>query len=296
MHRALYVLMFITPFVGVVTFIWHGRIFDFGLFRLDFGVPSNRAVFRPTEDIHGYLAYALFALAPANCRDDRAGALGDEAYDGELGHVILYGHALSSASYRVRIALALKGLQVTSVLLNLRAGEQRLEEFLRINSQGFVPALAMDDGVVLTQSVAIIEYLDEIHPDPPLLPKAPLERARVRALTQAITCDVHPLNNLRVLRYLENDLQQTPATRDAWYRHWVRLGFDAIERWLVRDGATGRFCHGDAPTMADVCLVPQVFNARRFAVDLQPYPRIVGIDAACRELPAFQGAAPERQV
>src|SRR5260370_15838007 len=209
--------------------------------------------------------------------------------------MILYGHALSSASYRVRIALGLKGVQVTSVLLNLRAGEQRLEEFLRINSQGFVPALAMDDGVVLTQSVAIIEYLDEIHPDPPLLPKAPLERARVRALTQAITCDVHPLNNLRVLQYLENDLRQTPATRDAGYRHWVCLGFDAIERWLVRDGATGRFCHGDAPTMADVCLVPQVFNARRFASDLQPCPLIGGIDAACRELPAFQGAAPERQ-
>jgi maleylpyruvate isomerase len=142
--------------------------------------------------------------------------------------MILYGHALSSASYRVRIALALKGLQVTSVLLNLRAGEQRLEDFLQINSQGFVPALAMDDGVVLTQSVAIIEYLDEIHPDPPLLPKAPLERARVRALTQAITCDVHPLNNLRVLQYLENQLRQTQAEREIWYRHWVRLGFDAI--------------------------------------------------------------------
>jgi maleylpyruvate isomerase len=209
--------------------------------------------------------------------------------------MILYGHALSSASYRVRIALALKGLQVTSVLLDLRAGEQRLEEFLQINSQGFVPALALEGGAVLTQSVAIIEYLDEIHPQPPLLPQAPLARARVRALTQAITCDVHPLNNLRVLQYLENELQHDKATRDIWYRHWVQLGFDAIERWLVRDSATGRFCHGDAPTIADVCLVPQVFNARRFAVDLTQYPRIVGIDAACRELPAFQGAAPDRQ-
>ena len=209
--------------------------------------------------------------------------------------MILYGHALSSASYRVRIALALKGLQVTSVLLDLRAGEQRLEEFLQINSQGFVPALALEGGAVLTQSVAIIEYLDEIHPQPPLLPQAPLARARVRALTQAITCDVHPLNNLRVLQYLENELQHDKETRDIWYRHWVQLGFDAIERWLVRDSATGRFCHGDAPTIADVCLVPQVFNARRFAVDLTQYPRIVGIDAACRELPAFQGAAPDRQ-
>src|SRR5258708_16923184 len=133
--------------------------------------------------------------------------------------MILYGHALSSASYRVRIALALKGLQVTSVLLNLRAGEQRLEEFLQINSQGFVPALAVDDGVVLTQSVAIIEYLDEIHPDPPLLPKAPLERARGRALTQAITCDVHPLNNLPALQYLDNQFRQTQAERETGDRH-----------------------------------------------------------------------------
>jgi len=178
--------------------------------------------------------------------------------------MILYGHALSSASYRVRIALALKGLQVNSVLLDLRAGEQRLEEFLQINSQGFVPALRLDD-------------------------------ARVRALTQAIICDVHPLNNLRVLRYLEDDLHHDKEARETWYRHWVRLGFDALERWLVRDGATGRFCHGDAPTIADVCLVPQVFNARRFTVDLTPYPRIVEIDAACREMPAFQGAAPDRQ-
>jgi maleylpyruvate isomerase len=209
--------------------------------------------------------------------------------------LILYGYALSSASYRVRIALALKGLQATSVQVNLRAGEQRLEAFLQINSQGFVPALVLDDGVVLTQSVAIIEYLDEVHPEPPLLPKAPLARARVRALAQAIACDVHPLNNLRVLQYLENELQHPKETRDTWYRHWIRLGFDALEHWLARDGATGRFCHGDAPTLADVCLVPQVFNARRFAVDLTPYPRIVGIDAACRDLPAFQGAAPERQ-
>ena len=210
--------------------------------------------------------------------------------------MVLYGYALSSASYRVRIALGLKRLQFTSIPLDLRSGEQRLEGYLRINSQGFVPALALDDGTVLTQSAAIIEYLDEIHADPPLLPTAPLARARVRALSQAITCDVHPLNNLRVLQYLERDLGHDKTLRDAWYRHWVRMGFDAIERRLVRDAETGRFCHGDAPTLADVCLVPQVFNARRFAVDLGPYPRIVGIDAACRELPQFQAAAPDRQV
>jgi len=208
--------------------------------------------------------------------------------------MILYGHALSSASYRVRIALNLKGLRATPMLLDLRGGEQRLETFLQINSQGFVPALALDDGAVLTQSVAIIEYLDEMHPDPPLLPQAPLPRARVRALAQAITCDIHPLNNLRVLRYLEHDLQQDKTARDVWYRHWVQLGFDALERWLVRDAATGRFCHGDSPTLADVCLVPQVANARRYAVDLGPYPCIVRIDAACRELPEFRAAAPDQ--
>jgi maleylpyruvate isomerase len=210
--------------------------------------------------------------------------------------MILYGHALSSASYRVRIALNLKGLKFTSVLLDLRAGEQRHEKFLQINSQGFVPALALDDGTVLTQSAAIVEYLDEIHPRPPLLPQAPAARARVRALSQAVTCDVHPLNNLRVLQYLEKDLGHEKAARDAWYGHWVRLGFDALERRLAQDAETGRFCHGDAPTLADLCLVPQVFNARRFAVDLEAYPRIVGIDAACREIPEFQSAAPDRQV
>jgi maleylpyruvate isomerase len=207
--------------------------------------------------------------------------------------MILYGYGLSSASYRVRIALALKNLQYTSVIKNLRAGEHRLSEFLQINVQGFVPALQLDDGVVLTQSVAIIEYLDELYPDPPLLPAQPLARARVRALTQAIASDIHPLNNLRVLRYLEEKLILDKQTRDTWYRHWVSVGFDALERWLIRDAATGRFCHGNSPTMADVFLVPQVFNARRFAVDMNAFPRILAIDAACKELPGFQSAAPE---
>ncbi len=210
--------------------------------------------------------------------------------------MILYGYNLSSASYRVRIALNLKKLPYTSVLKNLRAGEHRLSDFLSINTQGLVPAMGLDDGAVLTQSVAIIEYLDEIYPEPPLLPAEPLARARVRALTQAITCDLHPLNNLRVLRYLEDKLTLDKATRDAWYRHWVEVGFDALERWLVRDAATGLCCHGNSPTLADICLVPQVFNARRFAVDMNPYPRISGIDAVCRELPAFRSAAPESQM
>jgi maleylpyruvate isomerase len=207
--------------------------------------------------------------------------------------MILYGYGLSSASYRVRIALALKNLQYESIIKNLRSGEHRLSDFLAVSIQGFVPALGLDDGAVLTQSVAIMEYLDEIYPNPPFLPAEPLARARVRALTQAIVSDVHPLNNLRVLRYLEDKLNLDKPTREAWYRHWIDVGFHALERWLNRDTATGRFCHGDAPTLADICLVPQVFNARRFSVDMNPYPRILAIDAACRALPEFQAAAPE---
>jgi maleylpyruvate isomerase len=210
--------------------------------------------------------------------------------------MILYGYALSSATFRVRIALALKNIPYTSVIKNLRVGEHRLAEYLSINAQGFVPALQTDDADVLTQSVAIMEYLDEQYPDPPLLPHDAVARARVRSISHTITSDIHPLNNLRVLRYLEDKLSLDKATRDAWYRHWVELGFEALERWLTRDPATGRFCHGDSVTMADLCLVPQVFNARRFSVDLLPYPRIVAIDANCRELPAFQNAAPDKQV
>lgn len=208
--------------------------------------------------------------------------------------MILYGYSLSSASYRVRIALALKGLQAIDQPKQLRDGEQRREDYLQINPQGLVPALALDDGQVLTQSMAIIEFLDEMYPQPSLLPAQPLARARVRALTQAIACDVHPLNNLRVLQYLDNVLGLDKAARDSWYRHWIQVGFDALERALNRDSATGRFCHGDAPSMADVFLVPQVLNARRLAVGLEKYPRIVAIDALCRELPAFSSTAPQR--
>jgi maleylacetoacetate isomerase len=182
----------------------------------------------------------------------------------------------------------------TPVIRNLRLGEHRLHEFLTLNPQGFVPTLGLDDGTILTQSVAILEYLDELYPDPPLLPADPVARARVRGLSHSITSDVHPLNNLRVLRYLEEKLSLDKATRDAWYRHWIQVGFDAFERFLASDAASGRYCHGDTVTMADLCLVPQVFNARRNSVDLHPYPRIVAIDAACRELPAFQSAAPAK--
>jgi maleylacetoacetate isomerase len=209
--------------------------------------------------------------------------------------MILYDYPMSSTSYRLRIALGLKGIGVTTVIKQLRRGEQRSKEFLDINPQGFVPVLALDDGQALTQSLAIIEYLDEVHPQPPLLPAAPLERARVRALALLIACDIHPLNNLRVLQYLEGALGETQNVRDAWYRHWIEAGFEALETALGRDPARGRFCFGDAPTLADVCLVPQVFNARRYSVDLTPYPRIVATEAACHEIAAFANAAPDKQ-
>jgi maleylpyruvate isomerase len=208
--------------------------------------------------------------------------------------MILYGYSMSSAAYRVRIALALKGIDVTTVTKQLRRGEHRLKDYLQVNPQGMVPALALDDRQVLTQSLAIIEYLDEVHPRPPLLPASPVDRARVRGMSQIIACDIHPLNNMRVLQYLEGPLAQTPSIRDGWYRHWIEAGFAALEDMLGRDPARGRFCHGESPTLADVCLVPQVFNARRFSVDLSAYPRIVAIDAACRELAAFASAAPEK--
>lgn len=219
--------------------------------------------------------------------------------------MILYGYPLSSASYRVRIALALKNLEVGTVTKDLRQSEHLQEAFLDLNPQGFVPALSLDDGQVLTQSIAIIEYLEEVYPDPPLLPAVPEARARVRAFCQLIACDVHPLNNLRVLTYLKGELALDKSVRDSWYHHWIQVGFEALERWLERGASqspaggrawtAGPFCYGDSPSMADVCLVPQVFNARRLAVDLTPYSRIVAIDAACRALPAFERAAPERQ-
>ena len=208
----------------------------------------------------------------------------------------LYGYPLSSAAYRVRIALALKGVKVATVNKQLRRGEHRHKDYLKINPQGFVPALALEDGTVLTQSLAIIEWLDETHPPPTLLPAEPRARARVRSLCQLIACDIHPLNNLRVLQYLESTLGVAQAARDEWYRHWIVSGFTALEDALGRDRSRGRFCFGDHPGMADVCLVPQVYNARRYSADLTPYPRIVAIDAACRELPAFESAAPEKQV
>jgi maleylacetoacetate isomerase len=158
-----------------------------------------------------------------------------------------------------------------------------------------VPALVLDDGMVVTQSLAILEYLDETHPAPPLLPADARGRARVRSIALAIACDIHPIDNLRVLEYLTGTIGASPEARDGWYKYWIDTGFEALERKLAKDPSTGTFCHGDAPTLADVCLVPQVANARRVSMDLSPYPTLLRIDAACQEVSAFAEAAPAKQ-
>src|SRR5499427_7167449 len=184
----------------------------------------------------------------------------------------LHGYFRSSAAFRVRIALNLKGLRYEQVSRHLRKNEQRRPEFLNLQPQGLVPAFE-DDGAVFIQSLAIIEYLDETRPKPPLLPGTPAERARVRALAQVVACDIHPIDNLRVLRYLADPLRHDEKTVETWFNHWIRLGFEAIERRLSSEADTGRFCHGDAPGLADCCLVPQVVNARRHkSFDFAPYP------------------------
>ena len=208
----------------------------------------------------------------------------------------LYDYFRSSAAYRVRIALNLKGVTPDErTFVHLRMGGQRAQDYLALNPQGLVPALALDDGHVLTQSLAIVEYLDETYPSPPLLPATPTARARVRAIALQIACEIHPLNNLRVLNYLIGTMGVSREQKDGWYRYWIDVGFEALEKALAGDVATGRFCHGDAPTLADVCLVPQMANARRFAIDLSPYPTLTRIESACSALPAFAAAAPERQ-
>lgn len=208
----------------------------------------------------------------------------------------LYTYYRSSAAYRVRIALHLKRLTYDAVPVHLTrtGGEQRQPDYLALNPAGLVPTLD-DDGVVLTQSLAIIEYLDETHPQPALLPGAATERARVRALAQAIACDIHPINNLRVLQYLTREFGVGDAQKNAWYRHWVEVGLEAVEAILAGDPGTGVFCHGDTPTLADCCLVPQVFNARRFDCDLGALPTVMRIVGHCEAMDAFQRAAPAAQ-
>jgi len=207
----------------------------------------------------------------------------------------LYDYFRSSAAYRVRIALNLKGVAPERASVHLRRGAQRADEYLAMNPQGLVPSLVTDAGDVLTQSLAIIEWLEESYPEPGLLPADAAGRARVRALALAIACDIHPLNNLRVLNYLTGTLGITDAQRDGWARYWCDVGLEAIETRLARESATGKFCHGGTPTIADVCLVPQLANARRVELDLAPYPTLLRIESACIALPAFAAAAPQRQ-
>lgn len=197
----------------------------------------------------------------------------------------------------MRIALNLKGMPYTAVPVHLvKDGGQHLSAAYRArNPQALVPAFELEDGTVLTQSLAIMEYLDEVQPEPALLPADAIGRARVRALAQAIACDLHPVNNLRVLQYLSQQLGISAEQKDAWYRHWVATGLQGLEALLADHPSTGRFCHGDTPTLADCCLVPQLYNARRFQCPLDAYPTIQRIAAACETLPAFQQAAPEVQ-
>ena len=205
----------------------------------------------------------------------------------------LYSYFRSSAAFRVRIALNLKGLDYESVPVHLvkDGGHNRRPEFRAVNPQMRIPALVVPRGDVLIQSLAIIEYLDETHPDPALLPKDAIARAQARALAQIIACDIHPLNNVGALRYLKREMHQEQSAIDAWYHHWVSEGFEAFEA-LAQPGP---YACGNKVTVADLCLVPQVYNARRLKVPLEKFPKIVGIDAACLKLPAFDCARPENQ-
>jgi maleylpyruvate isomerase len=208
----------------------------------------------------------------------------------------LYTFFRSSASYRVRIALNLKALNCEQVPLHLRrgGGEQFSATYKAINPQALVPALE-DAGRILTQSLAIMEYLEERYPKPPLLPADPADRALVRSMALIIACEVHPIQNLRVLVYLKSNLKQSDDDLNLWARHWIDLGLSAFEQIVVSSPKRGKFCFGDTPTLADICLVPQLANARRFGCDLSAYPTLLQIEKACNALPAFAGAAPEKQ-
>lgn len=205
----------------------------------------------------------------------------------------LHNYFRSSASFRVRIALQLKGLAYDYVPVHIARGDHKTAPYAQLSADQLVPLLETDDGQHFSQSMAIIEYLDELHPEPALLPRDAAARAHVRALAQSIACEIHPLNNLRVLKYLVRELKVSEDAKNDWYRHWVRDGLVAFERQLAASPA-GRFCWGDTPTLADCCLVPQIFNARRFDSDLSGLPRTMAAYEACMELPAFQAAQPSQ--
>jgi maleylacetoacetate isomerase len=206
----------------------------------------------------------------------------------------LYGYFRSSAAFRVRIALNLKKLEYETVPIHLRRNDQTKPDYLAVNPQGLVPTL-VDGSRTLFQSLAIIEYLDETYPEPPLLPRQPADRARVRGLAEIVACDIHPINNLRVLRYLAHSLNHDEGAIASWYNHWIAAGFQALEQLITRDSRTGGFCHGDTPSLADVALVPQVVNAERYRLDLTPYPTINRIFGNCMALEPFLAAHPDKQ-
>ena len=207
---------------------------------------------------------------------------------------LLHNYFRSSTSFRVRIALGLKEVSYMQSFRHLRKGEQRAPDYLALNPQGLVPTLDID-GLHLAQSMAILEYLEETRPEPPLLPQDAAGRARVRSLAFMMACEIHPLGNLRVLEDLKKRFGANDAACAAWFQHWVTETFGPLEQRLAREPETGRFCHGDQPTFADICLVPQVINNKRFNIDMQPYPTIARIAAECLKLPAFADAMPERQ-
>jgi maleylacetoacetate isomerase len=206
----------------------------------------------------------------------------------------LYSYFRSSAAFRVRIALNLKRITYDTVPIHLRRNDQSRSDYRNVNPQGLVPTIE-GDGQVLIQSMAIIEYLDEVYPEPPLLPPQPADRARVRALADIVACDIHPINNLRVLRYLIHELGNDEAAIARWYNHWIAAGFEALEPLLAQDVQTGDFCHGGSPGLADIALVPQVVNAERYELDLAPYPTLVRIYENCMRLPPFIAAHPRNQ-
>lgn len=205
----------------------------------------------------------------------------------------LYTYFRSSAAFRVRIALNLKGLKYQPVFVHLAKGEHRKPEYAKVNAQALVPTLELDDGTRLNQSLAIIEFLEEKHPNPALLPKDALARSRVRSLSYLIASEIHPLNNLRVLQHLKNALGQSQEQIDTWYRHWIADGLAKLEAEL--SGGKGKYSHGESPTMADCCLVPQIFNAKRYNCDLAPYPRTMHVFEQCMKLEAFDTAQPAKQ-
>ncbi|MBV9331581.1 MAG: maleylacetoacetate isomerase [Alphaproteobacteria bacterium] len=212
-----------------------------------------------------------------------------------MAEFALYGYFRSSAAFRVRIALNLKGIapELRFVHLLRGGGEQHAEAYRALNPQAQIPTL-IHQGQAIGQSLAAIEYLDEIHPQPPLLPATPIERARVRQIAYLVACDIHPVNNLRVANYLRDEIGAGAEAIGTWQRHWMQLGFEALESLLGQEG-TGRFCHGNSPTLADICLIPQLANARRASLDLAPYPKLLAIEETALALPAFRDALPANQ-